>query len=61
MHCKPGYRPLLENNFITKCEKIENCREENIINKQKLVNKWFNGCSHCNHGFAWMGTWDIIG
>lgn len=60
MHCKPGFRPLLENNFITKCEMILNCEEEGRIQNQKLVNKWFNGCSNCKNGFTWMATWDNI-
>lgn len=60
LHCRPGFRPLLQNGFITKCEKIKHCQEEGRIQKQKLVNKWFNGCSHCRKGFSWMATWDAV-
>ena len=60
IYCKPGFRPLFENQFITKCEKINNCQEEVQNQKLKVVNKWFNGCSHCDHGFSWMATWDAV-
>ena len=40
MYCKPGYRPIFNNDIIAKCEKIEHCD----FNKPQL---WFNSCSDC--------------
>lgn len=47
MHCKPGFRPLTRNGVIEKCEKIENC------SRDLRMNKWFNGCAKCTHGYSW--------
>ena len=51
--CKPGFRKVLSNspstngdNYIFKCEKIENCDNNHSV-------KWLSSCSKCKEGFAW--------
>lgn len=52
LNCKPGYRRIFEASQVSKCQKIDNCSED------ERYNKWMNGCAKCKYGYAWKVIFD---